>query len=128
MIGRVKSDVADDVGPNGDKLTDDKANEEVKGLLPKTLVSTDDPNVSPEVNDDVNVAPSSGVEGLDMDSADVVAVCVDDAVAAPDEDVPIVDNEETIGVISAVRVTRVLKRLGGEILLSHSVVPLMTEK
>jgi hypothetical protein len=63
-----------------------------------------------------------------MDSADVVAVCVGDAVAAPEEDVPIVDNEETIGVISAVRVTRVLKRLGGEILLSHSVVPLMTEK
>ena len=128
LIGRGKSDVSDDVGPDEDKLTDDKANEDVKGLLPKTLVPIDDPNVNPEVNDDVNVAPGSGVEGLNMDSADVVAVCVDDAVAAPDEDVPIVDNEETIGVISAVRVTRVLKRLGGEILLSHSVVPLMTEK
>jgi hypothetical protein len=128
LIGRVKSDVSDDVGPNGDKLTDDKVNEEVKRLLPKILVPTDDPNVNSEVNDDVNVAPDSGVEGLNMDSADVVAVCVDDAVAAPEEDVPIVDNDETIGVISAVRVTRVLKRLGGEILLSHSVVPLMTEK
>jgi hypothetical protein len=128
LIGRVKSDVSDDVGPNGDKLTDDKANEEVKGLLPKTLVPTDDPNVNPEVNDDVNVAPSSGVEGLNMDSADVVVACVDDGVAAPEKDVPIIDNEETIGVISAVRVIRVLKRLGGEILLSHSVVPLMTEK
>jgi hypothetical protein len=128
LIGRRKLDVSDDVGPNGGRLTDDKANEEGEGLLPETLVPTDDRSVEPEVSDDVNSVSDPGVEGPGIDSALVVDVCVDDTVAAPEEDVPVIDNEETRGVISAVWVTRVLKRLGGAMLLSHSVVPLMTEK
>lgn len=38
------------------------------------------------------------------------------------------DRDEMVGVISGVLVTNVLKRLGGAILFSHSVVPLTTEK
>lgn len=38
------------------------------------------------------------------------------------------DKDEIIGVICGVLVTKVLKRLGGAMLFSHSVVPLTTEK
>jgi hypothetical protein len=84
--------------------------------------------VEPEVNDDVNVVSDPGAERPGIDSAVVVDACVDETVAAPEDDVPVTDKEETRGVMSAVRVTRVLKRLGGAMLLSHSVVPLITEK
>lgn len=48
--------------------------------------------------------------------------------AAPKEDSLIIDIDEGIGVVSDTLVRRVLNRLGGATLFSHSVVPFTTEK
>lgn len=85
-----------------------------------------------DVSDDVE--PNKGeltddeTKGSDKESADVVDPNVEDTTAAPEESILVSPTEETIGVTSTVLVGKVLNRLGGAILSSHSVVLFTTEK
>jgi hypothetical protein len=97
-------------------------------LLPGILADKDVTRVEPDVGDEVREVADPGIDGLNEGNADVINVPVDGTVGRYEEDGAVADSEETIGVISGVRVTRVLKRLGGAMLFSHSVVPLITEK
>ena len=87
----------------------------------KLDVSDDDAPDEDELTDDETRGP-------DRDSADVVGPNVEDTTAAPEEGILVTPTEETIGVISTVLVGKVLNRLGGAILSSHSVVLFTTEK
>jgi len=80
--------------------------------------------VGPEINGTV----SEDDESPGIDESSVVDVPVNGVVESLGNDDPVADNEETIGVISGVRVTRVLNRLGGAMLSSQCVVLLTTEK
>jgi hypothetical protein len=113
---------------DGGRLTDDVGSGRVEALLPGMLVITDVIRVEPDIGDVVKVVAIPGTDRLSKGDADVVNVPVGDTVGMPGEAGDVADSEETIGVISGVRVTRVLKRLGGAMLFSHSVVPLITEK
>jgi hypothetical protein len=85
-------------------------------------------SVDPDISDVVKVVATPGVGGLGEGNADVPNVTVGGTVGRPGEDGAVVDSEEMTGVISGVRVMKLLRRLGGAILFSHSVVPLITEK
>jgi hypothetical protein len=87
----------------------------------KLDVSDDDEPDEGELTDDE-------VDGTETDRTDVVEPSVEESTIAPEEDISGLSTEEMIGVTSAVRVGRVLNRLGGAILLSHSVVLFTTEK
>ena len=76
----------------------------------------------------LKVVAVPGRDGLSEGNADVVNVPVGGRVGRPGDDGDVADSEDKIGVISGVRVIRVLNRLGGAMLFSHSVVPLITEK
>jgi hypothetical protein len=110
------------------KLTDDKGGRSTEAVLPGVFVMTDVIRVEPDIGDVVKVVGIPGLGGLGEGKADVVGVPVGSTVGSPGEDGAVIDSEETTGVISGVRVTKVLKRLGGAMLFSHSVVPLITEK
>ena len=113
---------------DGGRLTDDVGSGRVEALLPGMLVITDVIRVEPDIGDLVKVVAIPGTDRLSEGVADIGNVPVGGTVGMPGEADDVADSEETIGVISGVRVTRVLKRLGGAMLFSHSVVPLITEK
>jgi hypothetical protein len=84
--------------------------------------------VEPDISDVVKVVGIPGLVGLGEGNAETVNVPVGGTVGSSGEDGAVTNSEETTGVIPGVRVTKVLKRLGGAMLFSHSVVPLITEK
>jgi hypothetical protein len=128
LIGECKLVIGHIETLDGGRLTDDVGSGRIEALLPGMLVITDVIRVEPDIGDVVKVVANPGIEGLGEGDTNVVKVPVDCRVGRPEEDGDVVDSEETIGVISGVRVMRLLKRLGGAMLFSHSVVPLITEK
>jgi hypothetical protein len=110
------------------RLTNDGNDRDAEARLPGTLVISDVIRVDPDISDVVKVVATPGVGGLGEGNADVPNGTVGGTAGRPGEDGAVVDSEEMTGVISGVRVTKVLKRLGGAMLFSHSVVPLITEK
>ena len=93
-----------------------------KGTVEGSKVTVDIKTTFPEVRVLVNVIPTPG--GSDIDSAGAVGP-VD--IVAPDPADPREDGNEASGARREVRVAKELDRLGGAMLLSHSVVPLITE-
>jgi len=85
-------------------------------------------DVSDDVGPDDGKLTDDETKGPDRDSAEVVSPNVEDTAAAPEEGIVVTPTEETIGVTSTVLVGKVLNRVGGAILSSHSVVLFTTEK
>ena len=85
-------------------------------------------DVSDDVGPDIGELTDDETKRLDTDRADVVDPNVEDTTAAPEEGMRVSPTEETIGVTSTVLVGKVLNRLGGAMLSSHSVVLFTTEK
>ena len=85
-------------------------------------------DVSDDAGPDEGELTDDETKGPDRDSADVVDPDVEETTAAPEEGILVTPTEETIGVTSTVLVGKVLNRLGGAILSSHSVVLFTTEK
>jgi len=85
-------------------------------------------DISDDAGPDKGELTDDETKGSDRDSADVVDPNVEDPTATPEEGILDSPIEERIGLTSAVLVGKVLNRLGGAMLSSHSVVLLTTEK
>jgi hypothetical protein len=97
-------------------------------VLPGALVVTV-MNVESDTSEVINVMPGTEGAVLGGSAAESLVMPTDGGtVGAPGEGSVVTESEEITGVISGVRVMRVLKRLGGAMLFSHCVDPLTTEK
>jgi hypothetical protein len=97
-------------------------------VLPNALVVTV-MNVDSDTKEVIKVVP--GAEGAVLSGGAAESLVIPtggNRVGAPGEIDAVTESEEITGVISGVRVMRVLKRLGGAMLFNHCVDPLTTEK
>lgn len=114
--------------PGEGEIPDDDISDGTNAVLPDILAMMEVVKVE-LVNDRIgDVAPRVDVDGTGTGKTDMLETIVGGTIGAPEADGLVDDSEEMTGVITGVRVTSVLKRLGGATLFSHPVVPLTTEK